>query len=75
MKHPRTAASAAEQEEVLPEYDFRGGVRGKHVGRFAQGSNAAVFAPDATRVFPARVAVNEALYTLVQISRGVPRKR
>lgn len=25
-------------DEMLPEYDFRGGVRGKYAGKFRQGS-------------------------------------
>ena len=70
MKHPKTVANNAEPEEMLPEYDFSGGVRGKYAERFAQGSNVVVLAPDVARIFPDSAAVNEALRTLVRLSRA-----
>ena len=48
-------------EEMLPEYDFSVGERGKYAKRFAEGSNIVVVAPDLVEVFPTSESVNEAL--------------
>jgi hypothetical protein len=53
--------------EMLDEYDFRGGVRGKYVGRFAKGSNVVVLDPDVARVFTDSESVNQALRALAGI--------
>jgi hypothetical protein len=37
MKKPTRDPDQAEAEEMLPEYDFRGGVRGKHTCALQQG--------------------------------------
>jgi len=42
MKKPRNARD----QEMLDEYDFSGGVRGKYVGRFPKGSNVVVLEPE-----------------------------
>lgn len=54
-------------EEMLQEYDFSGGVRGKYVSRFAQGANVVVLDPDVAEVFPDSEAVNTALRALAGI--------
>ncbi len=54
--------------EMLPEYDFSGGVRGKYARRYAEGSNIAVIAPDLVEAFPTSDAVNAALRTVVEQS-------
>ena len=53
--------------DMLDEYDFSGGVRGKHVNRFAQGCNVVVLEPDVARVFTDSESVNQALRALVGI--------
>ena len=60
--------------EMLDEYDFSGGVRGKYAERFAEGTNLVVLAPDVAAVFPDSASVNEALRTLVRIGRTPVRK-
>ena len=35
-----------EDLEMLEEYDFSGGVRGKYAARFSQGTNAVLLDPD-----------------------------
>lgn len=60
--------------EMLDEYDFSGGVRGKYAERFAEGTNLIVLAPDVAAVFPDSASVNEALRTLVRIGRTPVRK-
>lgn len=65
----RTESSARDDGELLDEYDFSGGVRGKYAGAYATGSNVVVLAPDVAAVFPDSQAVNEALRALVNIAR------
>jgi hypothetical protein len=51
------------------EYDFSGGVRGKHARRFAAGSNVVVLDPDVAKAFPDSAAVNEALRALLNTKK------
>ena len=55
--------------EMLDEYDFSKGVRGKYARRYAEGSNVVVLAPDVVKYFPTAELVNEALRSLVKIAR------
>jgi len=57
-----------EDEDLLPEYDLSGGIRGKYVDRYRQGTNVVLLDPDVAAKFPDSKAVNEALRSLV--SRG-----
>ena len=54
--------------DMLDDYDFSQGVRGKYVQRFAQGSNVVVLSPDLAEMFPDSEAVNNALRLLVDIA-------
>jgi len=54
-----------ETDDLLPEYDFSGGVRGKYAARMAEGTNIVVIAPDLAKLFPTSEAVNRALRELV----------
>ena len=56
-------------DEMLEEYDFRQGVRGKYARRFAEGCNVVVLAPDVAAVFPDSESVNAALRSLAEIAR------
>jgi hypothetical protein len=55
--------------EMLREYDFSHGVRGKYARRYAQGSNVVVLEPDVAKVFPNAEAVNSSLRSLAEIIR------
>lgn len=55
--------------DMLDEYDFSAGVRGKYAGRYAKGSNVVVLDPDVAQVFPDAAAVNHALRALADIIR------
>src|SRR3990172_10180511 len=55
-------------EEMLPEYDFTGAVRGKHYERYRQGTNIVLLDPDVAEVFRDAAAVNEALRLLVSVA-------
>ena len=57
------------EPEMLDEYDFSKGVRGKYVERFKMGSNIIVLSPDVAEVFSDSESVNEALRTLIKITR------
>ena len=56
-------------DEMRPEYDFSGGVRGKYARRYAQGSNVVVLEPDVARSFSNADDVNRALRALAGIIR------
>ena len=47
--------------DMLDEYDFSGGVRGKYAQRYARGTNVVMLDPDVAAAFPSEQAVNEAL--------------
>ncbi len=57
--------------EMLDEYDFSQGVRGKYARRYAEGTNVVVLAPDVATVFPDSESVNEALRALVTADERV----
>ena len=52
-------------DDLLPEYDFTGGVRGKYAARMAEGTNVVVIAPDLAKLFPTSEAVDKALRDLL----------
>lgn len=61
-------------QEMLAQYDFSTGVRGKYSRRYTAGSNVVVLSPDVARVFPDSKSVNGALRTLLRISRRKAKK-
>ena len=62
-------------DDMLPEYDFRGGVRGKYAHLFNDATPlVVVVAPDVAEAFPDADAVNEALRTLLRALRSAPPK-
>jgi hypothetical protein len=65
--------------DILDEYDFSSGVRGKHVRQFSEGTNIVVLDPDVSQIFPDSESVNEALRAMGQIiekhSGKRPRRR
>ena len=58
--------------DMLQEYDFSGGVRGKYASRYEKGTNVVVIDPDIVEYFPDHDSVNEALRSLTEI---IKRKR
>ena len=53
--------------DMLREYDFSGGVRGKYAKRYQNGSNVIILDRDVAKVFHDRDSVNRALRALVGI--------
>ena len=60
--------------DMLDNYDFSKGVRGKYAKRYAEGTNVVVLAPDVAAFFPNSESVNQALRSLVQIARKCAKK-
>ena len=59
------------KDELRPEYDLKkllkGGVRGKYVKRYREGTNVVLLEPDVAKVFSDARAVNEALRLVIQL--------
>ena len=53
--------------DMLREYDFSGGIRGKYAKRYQEGSNVIILDRDVAKVFHDRDSVNHALRALVGI--------
>lgn len=68
--------SVSGDKDMLPEYDFSKGIRGKYVRRCASGTNLVLIDSDVLEFFPDQKSVNEALRGLVKIaqSRKKPNK-
>lgn len=52
---------AVPEDEILPEYSLRGGIRGKYAAQYAEGTNVVLLDPDVAEVFPDSESVNQAL--------------
>ena len=57
------------KDEMLDEYDFSKGVRGKYAKRYAEGTNIVVLSPDVAEFFPDSQSVNQALRLLIDIAK------
>ena len=55
--------------DMLAEYDFSGGVRGKYATRYARGTNLVLLEPDVAKFFPTAEDVNTSLRALAGILR------
>jgi hypothetical protein len=53
--------------DMLPEYDFTSGERGKYAEKFAKGTNVVIIEPDVAKYFPDHDAVNDALRHLAAV--------
>ena len=64
-------------DEMRPEYDFSGAVRGKYYKRYHQSSNVVVLEPDVAAHFKNASAVNKALrslFTGARTGRGLTKR-
>ncbi len=57
------------EDELLPEYDFSGAVRGKYYERYRRGTNVVLLDPDIAAVFRDSAAVNDTLRLLVSLAK------
>ncbi len=70
----KKAPKRRREPQMLDEYDFSKGIRGKYAQRYAEGTNIVVLDPDVAAAFPNATSVNEALRALLQIARACGRK-
>jgi len=54
-------------KDMLEEYDFSKGLRGKYAKSYAEGTNVVVIEPDIANIFPDHDSVNQALRSLAEI--------
>ena len=54
-------------KEMLSEYDFKNGVRGKYVKKYNEGTNIVIIEDDVRKIFPTAKSVNNALRALTNI--------
>lgn len=57
----------SEETEMLDEYDFSTGERGKYAQQYAEGTNIIKLDADVAKVFPDAASVNEALRAIARI--------
>lgn len=63
----KKAIKTEQDRDMLDEYDFSAGARGKYAERYATGSNVVVLAPDVAEVFADSESVNETLRMLARL--------
>ncbi|KIM11893.1 MAG: hypothetical protein KU37_03285 [Sulfuricurvum sp. PC08-66] len=61
------------EDEMLDEYDFSHGVRGKYAAKYHEGVNIVKIDADVNEVFPDAKSVNEALRTLMRLMEKSPK--
>lgn len=59
-----------DKEQMRPEYDIRGGVRGKYYERYQKGTNVVVLDPDVAALFRDSQSVNQALRLLIDVAKS-----
>ena len=57
--------------DMIEEYDFSEGERGKYAKRCAEGTNVIVVDPDVLQFFPDHDAVNNALRHLIAVIKSL----
>jgi hypothetical protein len=61
--------------EMLPEYDFTNGKRGKYAAKYARDTNIVRLEPDVAALFPDSKSVNKALRLAAEISKLQTKKK
>jgi hypothetical protein len=65
-----------EDDDLEPEYDFSGAVRGKYYQRYQQGTNVVLLDPDVAQAFKDSALVNRALRLLLDLAKQeIPQSR
>jgi len=67
--------NASSRDDMRPEYDFTGAVRGKFYKEYMKGTNVVLLDPDVAEVFPDSRAVNEALRVLAQVAKRQAKRK
>lgn len=73
MKDATTKKAPAKRRttEMIAEYDFSTGVRGKYTDAFRRRTNVVLLDPDLAAAFPDSKSVNDTLRALVAIAERV----
>lgn len=66
------AETTDRDRDMRPHYDFRGGVRGKYVGRFAGTCTVVELEADVAEAFPDAASVNETLRDVIAARGAKP---
>lgn len=69
----RKTEKRVRRDELRKEYDLsklNGGIRGKYVERFREGTNLVLLSPDVAKHFPDGQSVNQALRRLIHAAKG-----
>lgn len=61
--------SQGDRDTMRDEYDFSGGIRGKHHEAYRQGTNVVLLERDVAQVFRDSEAVNQALRAIARVAR------
>jgi len=60
-------------DDMRPEYDLRGAVRGKYYKQYMEGTNLVLLDPDVAAVFRDSDSVNQALRVLIKSAGQIDR--
>lgn len=61
--------------DMLEEYDFSNGIRGKYAAKYKSGTNLIKLDPELTEYFPDSASVNEALRSLARLMKRYKNKK
>lgn len=67
-------SNTTDSAEMLPEYDFSKGIRGKHHTAYNEGTNVVLLEPDVAKVFKDSDSVNHALRLLLDLASDEVKK-
>ena len=62
-------------DELRSEYDFTGGIRGKHHLAYKAGTNVVLLDADVAKAFPDSLSVNSALRLLLEVAEKQARSK
>jgi len=62
-----------DEDEMRPEYDLRGGVRGKYYKQYLEATNVVLLDPDVAEIFRDSESVNQALRVLIKAAEHLKR--
>jgi len=61
--------------DMLEEYDFSNGIRGKYASKYREGTNIVMLDPRLMEYFPDSASVNEALKSLAKFMKKYKNKK
>jgi len=61
--------------DLLEEYDFSEGIRGKYASQYKAGTNMVILDPELIEYFPDSASVNEALKSLARLMKKYKNKK